>query len=807
VTGTFPLWLVNALSVSSLILIVMSFFVFFINRRKWIVGFCGLGVIVLVMSVIMVNISGLGARDVRTIYSYYSQPANCGRLMSALSEDDSVCPLKYTLDATCPKSVTGDYWELGEGVSVQDQDHDRGCLNPLCCGMTAMRYYSTVGILTFVAILDTLMCGLISIGVYYLWTDRSAQRQEVGKYDHIYPFVSFVIVCIFFILTFAVHPTVSSPQEYGTNYNFTQNNISNIEPLIASQFGDNACYPFYGVNVTYDTTQCSSPSCPGSTYFLSILAQNSKVIIPPGYSRAGLTILDPINKQSAFPSAGVNDYYLGLTGDPAVINYALTNDLTLCPYTPGSTVSISLKAYQQNPSGRLLQATTNQIGSFSQTITLPLATTNPIQIHGSLRTFNSQYNLIALAGATISATRSDGTSLGIKASTTTGSLGDFTMSLPRMYADAPYLISVTASQSGYTSVTQTYQIGGKPTVNNFVELGQFVAFPLAVSQEKAYADSRKLNDNDSLELLDVVEAFDSDRQLQSTYLSDLYVYPFNAQSYNQAGGPQVITTSTVELYNGADYSVIGEQKPYKTATYSSSLKGYSFSNVPTGNYIISLNDPSGNYQQYWRIATVWKNTHTYDLPVSTNAFTANSVNNLRVTLEWMDEANDLDLYGTFNIDPVSDCLVDGISYQCQGLRAFTDQNRGAVIEVDNLGPYYYLFFVKKFVPVGNSSTGTGTYLTQSGATIKVYLPGFNAAAFQFYAEPYTWTDNQVTVDDNMVWLAFCMDGNVGPLSITPIADYWNGTLSTGTGFVPNSNICQYYLNPQNYAQPGSSQGL
>jgi len=253
-----------------------------------------------------------------------------------------------------------------------------------------------------------------------------------------------------------------------------------------------------------------------------------------------------------------------------------------------------------------------------------------------------------------------------------------------------------------------------------------------------------------------------------------------------------------------DYTVIGEQKPYLTATYDKTVPGYLFLNVPIGNYIITVNG-AGNFATYWRIVTVWKSTHTFNLPVSPTTFASSTTGSLRVSLEWFDDSQDLDLYATFNINATADCVVDGISSACQGLRSHTDQYHGSVVDVDSFGSYYYLFFVKKFIP-SNWTTQSGDFVTQSGATVKIYLPGFNYAPYQFNIPPITWSDNVVPQSDSMVWLAFCMDGSVGPLSITPVSDFWNGTLSNG-GSIPNSNICQYYLDPASYAIPGSSQGL
>jgi hypothetical protein len=401
-----------------------------------------------------------------------------------------------------------------------------------------------------------------------------------------------------------------------------------------------------------------------------------------------------------------------------------------------------------------------------------------------------------------------------------------------MYADAPYLIRVSVSANGYIGTTQTFQIGGKPT-DSFNELGQFILFRTSLNFESSFNDRNLDAIDDTTNLLNkeiiaddestisyIVEpllpindeidpqpSYEVDnyipvRQIQSTILSTVYVNPYDASTYNEVGGPQLIKTAFVELYRGSDYSVIGEQKPYMTA---SSQPGFFFLNVPTGNYIIHVSG-NGLYADYWRIATIWQGSQTLDLPISPLSFSSSVGSNLRVTLEWSDNTQDLDLYGTFNIDPVSDCVVDGISYNCQGLRSHNDQYLSSVIEVDTLGPYYYLFFVKKFIYANDTTTSSGDYIIQSGATIKVYVPGFSGATYQFNIPAQTFADNPVSLSDNMVWLGFCMDGNVGPLSITPIADYWNGALSTGAGGVPNSNICQNYLIPANYGNPGSSEG-
>ena len=90
--------------------------------------------------------------------------------------------------------------------------------------------------------------------------------------------------------------------------------------------------------------------------------------------------------------------------------------------------------------------------------------------------------------------------------------------------------------------------------------------------------------------------------------------------------------------------------------------------------------------------------------------------------------------------------------------------------------------------VHKSANGTfpARPLTKSGAFLDIYLPGLDIVAARLNA-PSQILKN-IPEDETLTWLAFCMDGSVGPSSIRVINAYWDPKTDNST--VPNAQtIC------------------
>jgi len=82
--------------------------------------------------------------------------------------------------------------------------------------------------------------------------------------------------------------------------------------------------------------------------------------------------------------------------------------------------------------------------------------------------------------------------------------------------------------------------------------------------------------------------------------------------------------------------------------------------------------------------------------------------------------------------------------------------------------------------------------------LDIYLPELEKLAGRLYAPSQIPTN--VAEDETLTWLAFCMDGRVGPISIRALNTYWDA--SSDSTAIPNADtICApLYSQPDTYPQ-------
>jgi hypothetical protein len=174
---------------------------------------------------------------------------------------------------------------------------------------------------------------------------------------------------------------------------------------------------------------------------------------------------------------------------------------------------------------------------------------------------------------------------------------------------------------------------------------------------------------------------------------------------------------------------------------------------------------------------------------------------IRIVLMWPDGPLDLDLHSSFKISKFTKCEIYFGKDECLGTELNTYDRpvnkRGVdVITINTLGNYIYTFAVHKYVDVSNGvakgdttvsgAADNNTFnkettkydssvqdhpISDSRAKISVYVNGFKDAIYKLEL-PLESTDNNIDTpndtDPYNWWIAFCLNGNIGVNSITPI---------------------------------------
>jgi hypothetical protein len=761
--------------------------------------------------------SGYAFRYARYINQNYSNPATCSARMSNIDQDELIaigCSSKYvynpgtnTLLTQCPNSQIGTYWENDVGVNANLQTHQTTCLNMACCGLLGQVYSSTTYNLAIISLATLIMAGMVSIGCYYFWYVHfyaSPHKNNLNEYTWV---ILMGILLFTFIFVYSLVPAYY-PRQYGQNVVTQITPPQNIVSINASQIGENACYSLQQLtSLNFNMiTHCAQADCSVFPLAMSITASNSyfnTANIPTEI----IDFSDPKTKNVVWPKAGANDAYISMYAPPMILQTALAN-LYVCPNVPANV-------QVQYLIGSTPSALTNQAPT---SFNINAASTGTQTVQGVVRVENyQQFTFSALGGVTVTATRQNGYALG---STTTDSSGRFSLSMNLFPNRSPYIVVLTFTASGYGTKAVDVQVGGAPSGVTTVDVGSVSLIksisnrllqtaPTGGQDVQAVPDPVTPTPPPAKPVAPAKPKTPTPTPSPTPLPAPKLPTPPPAPKKNPIPAPipqagpltpitpfslpwllaqvQIVTVdaitlqpvqyANVELYQQSDVVSSAQVKPAQSA-FSDYNGNVQFSNVPAGYYL--LNITVKGYVPYTLPFDIYGSIVPFSVPlvqiVQPGTFIA--------TLEWLNSV-DLDLMVSFIVDSVTTCQVDPTLAQCGNVIHSTNN----AIKVNNWGPYYYLFFVRKSQGIDMYSNNTiplsYVQLDNGGTHLKVYVDGVNTqAAFDFHP-PTTLSDN-----DSMIWLGFCVNGNVGPASLVAINTYWS---SQGASQTPTSALCnQYY---------------
>lgn len=798
ISANFPLWNIHALWIIGIVVSSITLFVFIFNWRKWRIGFFFIAFFLLIVVVGLINFTGYAYRHARYAHTYYESEKHCpGRLGAANIADLTAhgCPSKYvivnsTVSTKCDNAWLGELWEQDVGVTAAQQKHQQGCLNEACCGIVANYYTSPLYLLAHIALLTTILAGLVSVGSYYLWYINwldygiTKSAKDLGWFA-----LKLALVGVFCWLYFAV--PLSTPTEYGSHVKVVPTSTANVTYISPKDIGDNACYSIGNVSLSFNKTACDNTNCAGYSLVVYLLASQATWSVPSNKTVKSYEILDVTDKNVQFPNATTSDGYLALKGDPTVIQKALASQITVCPIQPGKDTLISMKVKQiKTSTARLLQWTTESIPTTSVALGLEQNLTEVLR--GTVGTESSRFKWTTVSSAKVDIYRaSEGTLIG---TVDTDSNGDFSYALTKYAANKPYLVKVAITAPGFMPLNYSAQIGGFPTRVStelgFIELFRFPGRILATTTTPVSSTGkpegpmgrpdgprdrpegprdrpegpRPLNGTDTGRFPNSSNTGPGPRPLNGTDTgrfpnSSNTTGPMNRTGPGPIKEPYVVnrtvvnTSKTINFTVGPNESAIilsivsaidgtyvygahasvypgGDTQAIQgKSMYTENLFGnlVYFRNVSKGNYVLRVtHDQYGEHVRNLVVRGGVVNVSIALVPVVTQ-------NHFQLVLNLPDR-QDFTLQANFEGEDGNTCSLSSLVSSCGGLSKFTEERQFDSLKVGTYGQHYYLFYVRYLPQPSLRPTG----LIDTNVDIPIY-ERIALAAVNATAKPLTTT--------------------------------------------------------------------
>ncbi|KAL4462728.1 hypothetical protein ABPG74_000558 [Tetrahymena malaccensis] len=178
---------------------------------------------------------------------------------------------------------------------------------------------------------------------------------------------------------------------------------------------------------------------------------------------------------------------------------------------------------------------------------------------------------------------------------------------------------------------------------------------------------------------------------------------------------------------------------------------------------------------------------------------------MRAVLEWnKNNFAQLDLLVTLSTDKSTDCIAGYFNENCQKIyyERKSQHPYYQSIKIDQLGANDYLFYIKHNLSqksyndlVASGKKNINQILAESGAHFSIYVAGLE---YPVYESGIAYFDNNISTDENLIWLVSCMNGSYGN-QVYSLNQYWT-TKSTNEFIIksngqelPSSGICSKYL--------------
>eukprot|EP01017_Pseudomicrothorax_dubius_P051188 TRINITY_DN980_c0_g2_i1.p1 TRINITY_DN980_c0_g2~~TRINITY_DN980_c0_g2_i1.p1 ORF type:complete len:1161 (+),score=354.03 TRINITY_DN980_c0_g2_i1:113-3595(+) len=393
--------------------------------------------------------------------------------------------------------------------------------------------------------------------------------------------------------------------------------------------------------------------------------------------------------------------------------------------------------------------------------------------------------------------------------------GEFILYFSQLDKKAPYTVLLRAQNTETTdNAAETFlsrptfynfTVGGYPLTNE-INLGTIVLDPLYnfPNFEGKRRMARTVKKHSKLTL----RHKRSRRQSTSTTTTpekkfSQIIMPYGEVSaiVYDATTNQTIPNATIELYGTTSNQYIFSISEWAAIVDRTNSSGsVALQTIPQGAAIIRASFPG--YHPTWKVIHVNYKKYLVSLALSP---IIQSTNQLRTVLEWKSSVLNLDLFVTFNVQNAKSCEVSHFNPYCVGTQFENQNNVGGQngsesILINELGQYNYLFFVAPgTAPKGVKNNNTrvaelnnnDNKVTNSFAQVRVYTNSADEATYTFevpgggsllYTKDYKPLENIPTkkkadgktiVDETkLIWLAFCMKGDIGPRSIVPLNRYW-----------------------------------
>ena len=765
----YPWILVRSFLIFGILLIIFSSMATCSNYSKSRVGSL---ITVFFLSIIligMVIMVGLSYRYSRYIKEEYSSPTQCLEYMQMTSEIDlknSGCPNKYFLNqtdefitSTCPANQIAEIWEYETNVPINQKKHQLGCLNPSCCGIQGIVFSNDFYLLSNIGFWALLFTSLVNIGTFYLWyinlIDYNLKSTNIfWLILWVLSFLSLITVLIIQTvnptLYFKMIPKKIFPQEYGI-INFPWTNFDEIKQIPASLFGENACYSLPEMNLNFDPIDCTIDHC--YTYGL-----NANLLGINGYFRLklGILLLSSVNlkyvdqKSVLFPSSNQTDSYFGLYGVPNDILISINNQIEFCVHDPSQQTRVFYVFSQFD--GNNTQWTNGTVSTNGTSSILQ-------EISGVLLS-NS---LEPISEVTVNVDR-------FQISTKTDDNGFFSFKCPVAENFLPLLASFTFTQSNYIPLDHTVQIGGFPLVST-KDIGQIILF--SFNKRILQGSSTHLSNG---------EPVPSETDISLLIQAQLSFNIIDADNFN------TVQNVNISFYNEQpsifDYSNL----PMISSAITDQNGSAQVSNFQRGYFMATVS--SRGYNLLSQNIIITSAFLLYPLTISTQYQTSL----IRFVLDC--NGADLELNANFMINNNTECIIDSFNQACGFITLNYIRKRSFVIDILHFGQFDYLVYVKiyqdnlvnkRISNDGESSESKNLNIIPSSfSQLRVYVQDIQWTILTLTPPNITQPD---TSNQEYIWLALCLNGGLGPISITPISEYYS---ITSGGNMTDSRICNEY---------------
>ena len=766
----FSNWTLDALSSTGIGVAVLAFLVFFFNWKKWRIGLLVSGLALLITFALLARYTAGAYRHAQSVHSYYESEANCAAKLGDTHMAELTkfgCPSKYVIvdgsvSTSCSNSWLGELWEKDIGIPAEQKAHQQGCLNEACCGVLANLYTVQLYIFSHVILLTTILAAMVTIGSYYLWYINWLDYGLVrSNRDLVWLGVKMGIVIAFVILLFGTR--LEAPSRY-SQIAVNKDLNKTITPVNPEEIGGQALYLF------------------------SLNSNAMRLRKDPVLQR------DAEDLNGKMTSARSNRRLISINDD---------DNKTITPVAGDSRHMLN----------------TSEV------------------LRGTVGTESAPGKLEGIDSAQIVIFGIDGAEL---ASLKTGSNGDFSVALPKNSENKPEIIKATVTAKGYLPATYSSQIGGFPE-RNTTEMGclELIKLPARVlpelvpkapvltnaSDNMSNTSATSSNDNvkntafSATVTVTVESAFDGSRlnnsyaylylEPKSLILQNEWVYPLDSPGdklvfdHVQSGNLVLVVKSDGYISYTRNLVIRNEDTNITVALTPKNNGDHALQlllNLPDKQdftlhanfdvddtnicFITTLFSNCGGISKFAE-ERQYESLHVSTFGKHYYLFYVRQLKQATLQPKWPDDEAFANITASSNSPTATDKMeksIDNSSRNKVDVTASVSEKPYAnsansihtTITSPGIGRTHQLD--------SEFASSTPRPLSKSAVFLDIYLPGIDKLAARLYAP--SQVPKNIPEDQTLTWLAFCMDGRVGPRSIKALNRYWDPYSSTGV--LPNA---------------------